>query len=158
MNTALLVAHVIGSILFVGPVTLATSLYPTFVTASPRAITNTAQAGHTDTLPKKTEQVRIVLHRVTRVYGVIGMLVPALGFVLAARMGILADAWVIASMILTALAAILLAFVVYPLQRRTFDGPITARDQLQLRLASGGFALLWAIVVTLMIMRPGASG
>lgn len=167
MNTTLLVIHVIGSILFIGPVTLATSLYPRFAPLAPPAITPAASTPAASTPPASTPTANTqasgapavagLLHRVTRVYGVIGMAVPALGFALAARMGILGDPWVVASMILTALAAGLLACVIYPLQRSTMEGGTTPPQLLQLRVSAGTFALLWAIVVVLMIVRPGAS-
>lgn len=148
MNSTLLVLHVVGSIVLVGPITLATSLFPKYAAVGPQPPGNAVSP---------TNAIAVLLHRVTRVYGALGLLVPALGFALAARMEILNDAWIIASMILTAVAAALLALVITPLQRDSFDEALTAHRVFRLRLASGLFALLWAIVVALMILRPGAS-
>ncbi|WP_449276605.1 hypothetical protein [Leucobacter sp. GX24907] len=156
MNSILLIAHVIGSILLIGPVTLATSLFPRYAQHAP-VHQREAVAGESSARSESATPVGVLLHRVTRVYGAIGLLVPAIGFALAARMGILGDAWVIASMTLTAVAAGLLALLIYPLQRQSFEAGLSAADLLRLRLASGGFAVLWAVVVALMILRPGAS-
>jgi hypothetical protein len=142
MNTVLLCAHVLGAILLVGPVTVASSLFPRYVVAE-----GATNAG----LP-----VSHLLHRITRLYGVIGILVPLAGLTLASRLGILGDAWVIASMALTAVAALLLLAAIYPAQLAALQTPRS--DQLgTLRATTGAFALCWTIVVVLMVARPGSS-
>lgn len=139
MNTVLLCIHILGAILLVGPVTVASSLFPRFVT---------------------TEDVDLpvsrLLHRITRVYGIVAVLVPLAGLTLASRLGVLGDAWVIASMTLTAVAALLLIAAIYPGQRTALQEPDPDRLG-ALRAATGAFALCWAVVVVLMIVRPGSS-
>ncbi|MCR3721163.1 hypothetical protein LY15_003150 [Prauserella flava] len=112
-----------------------------------------------------------VLHRITRVYAAIGILVPVFGLVTGASLGVLGDAWLIASMILTATAAVILIAVILPAQRRTLtaldhagaprvNGPDNeAPDRISCRLAmhTGVFNVLWAVVVILMIYRPGST-
>jgi hypothetical protein len=142
MNTVLLCAHILGAILLVGPVTVASSLFPRFVVAE----------GRTDPdLP-----VSRLLHRITRLYGVIAILVPLAGLTLASRLGILGDAWVIASMSLTAVAALLLLVAIHPGQRAALQTPDGAQLG-TLRATTGVFALCWTIVVVLMVARPGSS-
>ncbi|TCO51225.1 hypothetical protein EV646_101208 [Kribbella antiqua] len=78
---------------------------------------------------------------------------------------VLTDYWLIASMVLTAAAAAVLAFVVLPAQGRVLaaaDGSPEVRDGVlpqakALSMTTGIFALLWAIVVVLMIVRPGST-
>jgi uncharacterized membrane protein len=108
-----------------------------------------------------------LLHRITRVYSVAGLTVPVLGVATAVAMGVMAQAWVIASILITMLAAGLLAFAVVPGQRYVItaltegDGSglparaaATAR---RLSMTTGLFSLLWVAVVVLMIMRPGST-
>ncbi|WP_233359073.1 hypothetical protein [Thermomonospora amylolytica] len=104
------------------------------------------------------------LHRTCRVYAVVGIAVPVFGFATGAELGVLTDAWLIASVVLTAIAAALLALAILPGQRRLLtpapDGTAAAdRRAAAARLAmlTGVFNLLWAIVVVLMIVRPGST-
>lgn len=141
MTAFLLSVHVIAAIVFIGPVTVATSLFPRYAREGDTAVVD-------------------ALHRISRVYAVLGVSVPAFGLATGAAMGVLGDAWLIASILLTAGAAGLLALVVLPGQGRVVaalhaDG--TAAASPRLATASGVFALTWAVVVVLMIVRPGST-
>lgn len=143
MGNLLLSVHVLGAILAIGPVAVAASMFPP---AARRA--ESAAAG--------------ILHRITRVYAVIGILVPVFGVATAVSMGILTQAWLLVSMALTALAAVVLITQVLPLQQKVLAGLKhgAADDSLPRRLAmtTGLFNLIWAVVVVMMIYRPGQGG
>jgi hypothetical protein len=144
MTAFLLSVHVLAAILTVGPVAVAASMFPPAVRAAGRPV-----------------MVR-VLHRVTRVYAAIGILVPVFGLATGAALGVLGDAWLVVSMILTAAAAAVLVGLVLPAQRRTLialDLGESVADRLSRRLAThtGAFNILWAVVVVLMICRPGST-
>lgn len=155
MNAFLLSVHVLAAILTIGPVAIAASMFPR---AARLALEHPED-------PRRTA-VAHVLHRITRVYAVIGALVPLFGIATAAGMGALGDTWLIVSMILTAVAAVVLIAVILPGQTRVVraldagdDADAAPPDHLARRLAmsTGAFNLLWAIVVVLMIVRPGSS-
>ena len=98
-----------------------------------------------------------LLHRICRVYAVVGVVVPVFGFATASRMGVLGDAWLIASIALTALAAVVLAALVLPAQTTLVEGGGTVRHTARLAMFTGLFNLLWATVTILMIVRPGST-
>ena len=66
------------------------------------------------------------LHRICRVYTLLGVLVPVFGFATAASLGVLGDAWLIISVVLTGVAAVVLAVVVLPGQRDAIEAIETA--------------------------------
>ena len=140
MTAFLLSIHVIAAIVFIGPVTVATSLFPRY-----------AREGNAPVVE--------VLHRISRVYAVLGVSVPVFGIATGAQLGVLGDPWLVVSLALTAGAAALLALVVLPGQARVVAGlraePV--RPAPRLAAASGVFALTWAVVVVLMIVRPGST-
>lgn len=154
MDKLLLSLHVLAAIVFVGPVTVAVSLFPRFAREA-------AEQG------RRTSALAL-LHRISRAYAVLGLSVPVLGIALAARLGVLGDAWIVASLVLTLAAALVLALVVLPGQDRLLT-TITGAEQrgvtvaertataARLGMASGVFSLLWAVVVVLMVVRPGST-
>ncbi|MBE1878329.1 hypothetical protein [Myceligenerans pegani] len=153
MSAFLLSVHVLAAILTIGPVAVAASMFPRFA----------RQALVAPDDPRRTAVVRI-LHRITRVYSVIAVLVPVFGLATGASIGVLGDAWLIVSMVLTAAAAVVLVAAVLPGQRGVVRaladdagaaGP--ARTVRRLGMQVGVFNLLWAIVVVLMIYRPGST-
>ena len=156
MNAFLLSVHVLAAILAVGPVAVAASMFP------PSA--RIALAGPDD--PRKVAVVR-VQHRITRVYAVIGVLVPVFGLATAASIGVLGDTWLIVSMVLTAAAAAVLIALILPDQKRVVhalesDGehpgdPLPGRIVSRLGMLTGMFNLLWVAVTVLMIYRPGST-
>ncbi|MEU1017592.1 hypothetical protein [Streptomyces sp. NPDC005898] len=169
MTKLLLSVHVLVAILAVGSITVAASMFPR---QALRAIGG-----------EEGPRVAALLHRVCRGYAVAGIAVPVFGIATGARLGVLGDAWLIASLALTALAAGLLALAVLPGQRRLLalaqgdapaqggagaapsgprygagsggEGP--AKAAARLAMLTGVFNLLWAIVVVLMIVRPGST-
>ncbi|WP_237546707.1 hypothetical protein [Streptomyces sp. SID161] len=98
-----------------------------------------------------------LLHRICRVYAVVGVVVPVFGFATASQMGVLGSAWLIVSIALTALAALVLAAVVLPAQSALVEGGGTAAVTVRLGMSTGLFNLLWAAVTVLMIVRPGST-
>ncbi len=144
MTKLLLSLHVIAAIVAVGPVTVAASMFPAAV-----------RHGRTDQLP--------LLHRICRVYAGVGMAVPVFGFATASSLGVLGDAWLIASIVLTACAAAVLVFLVLPSQELLGGAPdgggtaVVTRTATRLGMQTGVFNLLWVAVVVLMIVRPGST-
>jgi hypothetical protein len=157
MTKALLALHVIAAILAVGPVSVAASMFP-------------ATARRAASEPTRRTHLTL-LHRICTVYAVIGVTVPVFGFATAASLHVLGSPWLVASMALTAAAALVLAAVILPAQQRLLTDraadadPDTAVTVMTLdralcgRLATytGTFNLLWATVTVLMILRPGSS-
>ncbi|MFI6035653.1 hypothetical protein ACIBBD_16055 [Streptomyces sp. NPDC051315] len=146
MTKFLLAVHVLAAIVAIGPVTVAASMFPP---AARRAL-----AAPDDT--RATETVRL-LHRICRVYAAVGIAVPVFGFFTASAMGVMGDAWLIASTVLTVLAAIVLVVLVLPRQETFVEGTGTAGATVRLAMFTGVFNLLWAVVTVLMIVRPGST-
>jgi uncharacterized membrane protein len=111
VNKFLLAVHVLAAIVAVGPVTVAASMFP------PSARKALAEPGDTQAL----STVR-VLHRICRLYATVGVAVPVFGFATAKNMGVLGDTWLIVSIALTALAAVVLAALVLPRQTALVEG------------------------------------
>ncbi|WP_406488827.1 protease [Streptomyces phaeochromogenes] len=110
MTKFFLVLHVLAAIVAVGPVTVAASMFP------PGARRALADPGD----QRAAETLRL-LHRICRVYAGLGIAVPVLGFATAMSMGVLGDAWLIASMALTGIAAAVLLALVLPRQEELLD-------------------------------------
>ncbi|GAA0930365.1 DUF2269 family protein [Pseudonocardia zijingensis] len=150
MNAVLLSLHVLAAIVAVGPICVAASLFPA---EARRALEGrSADAG-----PRLA-----VLARISRVYAAVGIAVPVLGMMTAASMDVLSQTWVIVSMGLTFVAALVLALVVLPQQQSLLAGIAagsdTARREIgRLAMVTGVFNLLWAAVTVLMIVRPGST-
>ncbi|MEU1703883.1 hypothetical protein ABZ478_00555 [Streptomyces sp. NPDC005706] len=146
MTKFLLAVHVIAAIVAIGPVTVAASMFPP---AARRALT----APDDD---RPTETLRL-LHRICRVYAVVGVVVPVFGFATASEMHVLGSAWLIVSIALTALAALVLGALVLPAQTALVEGVGSRRNTARLAMYTGLFNLLWAAVTVLMIVRPGST-
>ncbi|APU38789.1 MULTISPECIES: membrane protein [unclassified Streptomyces] len=144
MTKLLLSVHVLAAILAIGPIAVAASMFPR----------------HTRTPAEEDagEGLRTarVLHRICRAYTAVGIAVPVFGVATGARLGVLTDAWLLVSIVLTAAAAALLVMAILPGQQRLLDGPDTS-GAARLAMATGVFNLLWAVVVVLMIVRPGST-
>ncbi|MFC9063180.1 hypothetical protein ACFTXB_34920 [Streptomyces sp. NPDC057074] len=162
MTKILLSLHVLAAILAVGPVTVAASMYPAAVRKVPVALPSGAGAGAGEAAgPGDVSTVRL-LHRICRVYAGLGIAVPVLGLATAAAMGVLGDAWLIASITLTAAAAGLLIAFVLPRQEELLEEladrrPVEHARTARLAMFTGLFNLLWATVTVLMIVRPGST-
>ncbi|MEV4709354.1 DUF2269 family protein [Actinoplanes sp. NPDC049316] len=181
MTKLLLSLHVLAAIVAIGPVTVAASMFPAAVRRS------------------AAPAVPALLHRICRVYAGLGLLVPVFGLATASSLGVLTDAWLIISMILTAVAGIVLAFAILPGQAAALTAQaenaaapddkaappddkaappddkaaprgraaaltkprdkvgISGKATARLGMVTGVFNLLWAIVVVLMIVRPGST-
>jgi hypothetical protein len=151
VTKVLLSIHVLAAILAIGPVAVAASMFPAALRRADHA------------------QMR-TLNRICRVYAVLGLAVPVFGLATASSLGVLTDPWLIISIALTAVAAALLAFAVLPAQATALaaappdPGPPASAPPAsgppapaRLGMLAGIFNLLWAIVVVLMIVRPGST-
>ncbi|MGQ4443445.1 hypothetical protein ACN6LI_001033 [Streptomyces violaceoruber] len=161
MTKILLSLHVLAAIVAVGPVTVAASMFPAAARRVPVAATVGGAEGAAAGDAGGVGTVRL-LHRICRVYAGLGIAVPVLGFATAAAMGVLSDAWLVASITLTAVAAGLLAAFVLPRQEELLeelaDGrPVERARTARLAMFTGVFNLLWATVNVLMIVRPGST-
>jgi hypothetical protein len=168
MTKALLALHVIAAIIAIGPVTVAASMFPAFA--------RKAAAGAAGTDRERAEAQLAVLYRICVGYAVVAVAVPVFGFATAASLHVLGSPWLVASMALTAVAALVLGAVILPAQdgiRRDLETPTAglaapaapaapapvldrARTS-RLAMATGTFNLLWATVTVLMILRPGST-
>lgn len=163
MTRAALTLHLIAVVLTVGPITVAASLFPATLRSARRsAVVGAGAPGGGDGAPDASPgPVAALLHRICRVYGVLGLAVPAFGIVTAVRLGVLTEAWVLTSTALTVAAGLLLALVIVPGQRQALAGPAgtPAGDATASRLAgaTGAFSLLWVAVLALMVYRPGST-
>ncbi|MGV9690455.1 hypothetical protein ACWDUX_15225 [Streptomyces sp. NPDC003444] len=154
MTELLLSLHVLAALVAVGPVTVAASMFPATLR---RALRDPGDGVARTTLR--------TLHRICRVYAGVGLAVPLFGFATAGSLGVLGDAWLIASVLLTAAAAGVLALLVLPAQDRALAGtagpPEPSAPVLpapgRLAAHTGVFNLLWATVTVLMIVRPGST-
>jgi hypothetical protein len=151
--TALVLSvHVVAAIVLIGPVTVATSAFP--------PVARAAVSG-----PGSDTSLLWWLHRTSRVYAVLGLVVPVFGVATALRMGVLGQAWLLVAIALTAVAVAVLFAAVLPTQRRLLDlvDPAAAGRDTVARLVArasataGVFALLWVVVTILMIVRPGST-
>jgi uncharacterized membrane protein len=192
----LLSIHVLAAIITIGPVTVAASMFPA---ATRRALAEPAD--------QRGVAVLRNLHRICRVYAALGVVVPVFGLATAGSLGVLTDPWLIISIVLTAAAAAVLAFLVLPGQAAILDGEsasasasthsgsaerqsqtattpthpgptasgqavgsaavrlagspdgamVANRAAARLGMVTGIFNLLWAVVVVLMIVRPGST-
>jgi hypothetical protein len=135
MSAILLSVHVIVAILAVGPIAVAASMFPRYVR------------------DEEARPVANVLYRICETYAVVGVAVPLLGIATAVAMGSLTEVWVLVSICLTAVAAVILVAAILPAQRAVLGGASAGR----LAMATGIFNLLWVAVTILMIVRPGST-
>ena len=136
VTKVLLSLHVLAAIVAIGPVTVAASMFPA-------------------ALRRGDHDAMRLLHRVCRVYALLGLAVPVLGLATAGTLGVLGDAWLIVSIALTAVAAAVLGLAVLPAQAGALGGGPSGPARLG--MLAGLFNLLWAVVVVLMIVRPGST-
>lgn len=135
MTKVLLIIHILAAVLAVGPVAVAASMFP----AAAR---------------KGSDSVS-VLYRICRVYTYIAIAVPFFGLATAGSMHVFGSAWVQVSIGLTAVAALVLALVVLPGQRKVLAGQ--GGPAMMLAMSTGAFNLLWVAVTILMVVRPGST-
>ncbi|GGZ27730.1 membrane protein [Streptomyces inusitatus] len=163
----LLSIHVLAAILTIGPITVAASIFPRYARAA-GAGGEIADDG--EERGERAASIAGLLHRICRGYAIAGLAVPVFGVATGARMGILTDAWLLVSTVLTAIAAGVLVLMLLPLQATLLEltapgaGVGAGADEKRVRPAAarlsgltGIFNLLWTVVVVLMIFRPGAT-
>ncbi|MGW7351667.1 hypothetical protein [Streptomyces sp. NPDC054784] len=182
MTKFLLAVHVLAAILAIGPVAVAASMFPAAVRRA--AATSTPEGGPGDGPDPSAVAVVHVLHRVCRVYAGVGVVVPVFGLATASSLGVLGDAWLVTSIVLTACAAGVLVVLVLPGQEDALAGltgdtgtgtgvgagtgtggeaavrtepAAVARTASRLGMYTGVFNLLWSVVTVLMIVRPGST-
>ncbi|GGJ86394.1 hypothetical conserved integral membrane protein [Streptomyces camponoticapitis] len=150
MTKLLLSIHVLASILVVGPIAVAASLFPRYVRL----------AGEDG----RSAGAAALLHRICGGYAIVGVAVPVFGLATGAQLGVLTDIWLITSIVLTSIAAAILALAILPGQEKMIEtsgagAPAGETSRAAARLAglTGVFNLLWAVVVVLMIVRPGST-
>ncbi|MET4924792.1 hypothetical protein P3L51_20955 [Streptomyces sp. PSRA5] len=162
MTKLLLSIHVLASILVVGPIAVAASLFPRYA----------RKAAEED---GRSAAVAALLHRICGGYAIVGVAVPVFGIATGKQLGVLTDAWLLTSIGLTAIAAAILALAILPGQESMIEasasasasgagagaeagaGADMARTAARLGGLTGVFNLLWAVVVVLMIVRPGST-
>ncbi|MFI5707604.1 DUF2269 family protein [Kribbella sp. NPDC051620] len=152
MNKFLLSVHVLAAIIFIGPVTVAASMFPPIARRELAA-------------DQPQTAVLGVLHRISTVYAIGGIAVPVFGIAVGAGLGVLGEVWLVISMVLTAVAAGVLVVAVLPVQAEVIAA--AGQDQetraallpraRKLSMTTGIFGLLWATVTVLMIVRPGST-
>jgi hypothetical protein len=145
-----LILHVLAAVIAIGPVAVAASMFPREL--------RRAQAAPDDAEALATLRT---LNRICRVYAVAGLAVPAFGFMTASALGVLGDAWLVASIALTAVAAAVLAVLVLPAQHGALAAAGTPGFRLvapaRIAMLTGVFNVLWAAVTIVMIVRPGST-
>ncbi|EPH42043.1 hypothetical protein ABT390_35155 [Streptomyces aurantiacus] len=170
MTKLFLILHVLAAIMAVGPVAVAASMFP--------PVLRGALAGPGEAAPVTTLRT---LHRICRVYAGVGIAVVIFGFATASSMGVLDSAWLITSIALTFIAAVILIVLVLPRQESALEAVaavgaagggtggteeataaqgavrLDARTSVQLAMFTGIFNVLWATVTILMIVRPGST-
>jgi uncharacterized membrane protein len=147
-RTVLLVAHVLGVAMFVGPTTVASSIFPRHALA---ALTNASELG-----------TARAMHRISSGYGLVSLIVPAFGGALAGRSNLWGATWVQSAVGLYALAMVLLLAIIVPRQSRLLErlaegaSPDEAvrADVVALRMLTGIFSTLWIVVLVLMVAKP----
>nr|WP_238356885.1 hypothetical protein [Kribbella italica] len=142
----LLSIHVIAAILAIGPVAVAASRFPA---ATRRLLAD-------DGAEREVAELR-TLHKICRIYAVVGIVVPAFGLATAQSLDVLGDPWLIISIALTAIAAAVLVLLVLPGQERVLTTTPDEKTPARLAMHAGLFNLLWATVTVLMITRPGST-
>ncbi|MFC5906504.1 hypothetical protein [Streptacidiphilus monticola] len=161
MTKLFLVLHILAVIVAIGPVAVAASMFP------PVARRRLAEPG-----PGAAEagaQLRL-LHRICQVYALAAVAVPVLGMGVAGMMKVTGDTWVVVSIVLTIIAAVVLGALVLPRQGALLAesdpapaeggagaGVGVVKRTKQLAMYTGIFNLLWAAVTIIMIVRPGSS-
>jgi hypothetical protein len=117
MSAILLSVHVILAVLAVGPIALAATVFPRYA--------GTPGAGR--------------CYRICVTYAAVGVAVPLLGIATAVAMAALTRVWVLVSIALTLVAAVVLIVAILPAQR----GALAGGDVGRLAMTTGVFNLLW---------------
>lgn len=153
MTHVLVALHILSAILFLGPVTVATSTFHSKALA--------AQGGD-----ESARGAASLLHRISTSYGMLSLLVPMLGVaVMLTDSRFLKEGQFHAAIALSVVAWAVLFFLILPRQKKMIaalglqaadEDPATIADwnkaKGQLSMFAGIFALLWVIIAVLMFM------
>lgn len=144
-RTLLLLAHVLTAVLFLGPFTVAASMFPG---QAERAAADPSAVG-----------TACAFHRISRAYGTSSLAVPALGLALAGTGSWWSERWLHAALATTALGFGLLFAAILPLQGRVV-GHLSSKEAVtpdlirRLHGITGLHALLWVATLWLMVAKP----
>lgn len=145
MNDVYLFLHVASAILFIGAVTFATSLFPRYATAEDAA----------EYVGRGGQPAAAAMHRITQLYGLLAVICPAVGLIMAVRYDALGETWIWLSLLLTVAAWLLLLLKIIPQQEKMLNEPAAAkRVKGQASAFAGVFNLLWFVVLVLMYVKP----
>ena len=165
MENVLLSVHVLAGIVLVGGSAVAASLFPRYAPVTSPAVTVPAEAGKTEAghietgrteAAERNRAVAVAMHRISRGYGIAGIVVPVVGIALALVQGRMSEMWINLAMVLTVAAGVVLAWQIVPGQRAALAEPDDGRRLRRLAMLAGVYNVLWAVVVVLMTVRPGA--
>lgn len=134
MEKVYLFAHILLAILTFGPLAVATSMFPRL-----------AKDG--------VDKAASTMARITRLYGFIAFGVPLIGFMIPMLGTDGLKMWHIESLVMTAIALVILLFWVVPLQQKALVTPANERKSQigKLHMSSGVFNLVWLIVLVRMV-------
>jgi hypothetical protein len=155
VESVLLSVHVLAGIVFVGGSAVAASLFPRYAPVTGHPGTGHPETGHPEA-GERNRAVAVAMHRISRGYGIAGIAVPVVGIALALVQGRMSEMWINVAMVLTVAAGVVLAWQIVPGQRAAIAEPDDGRRLRRLAMLAGVYNLLWAVVVVLMIVRPGA--
>lgn len=149
MEYVLLVLHIATAIVFIGGVTVSASIFPRYAMAE-AAAPYEATGGHPGAL---------AMHRITKGYGRLAVITPAIGFILALILGRLDELWILISIGLVVLGGVVLVVKIIPMQQEMLREPPTDP---QVRKRAVGYAgllnAIWLTILVLMITKPGGTG
>ncbi|GGG77723.1 DUF2269 domain-containing protein [Corynebacterium pelargi] len=155
MSSLLVILHVLAAVLFLGPVTVAVSMF------GPRALAASRGDEHAKGSVK-------TLHRITSVYGILSLFVPMIGIALMFTGDYWSEGRFHASILLSLIAWAVLFFLILPRQTNMAGalGALPADEQAektysvnnwqkaksQVAMYGGIFSALWVIVFILMML------
>lgn len=151
MIGVLVAAHVVAALLTIGPITVASSLFP-----------RVTRALIADPLDPRAGAAAVLLNRICRIYAVVSIAVPVLGTSVAVLSGKFGQAWLSTSVALTLAAALVLVLGILPAQKYVLaqaglqHPSDLASYPTRAAILSGVFNLLWVAVAVLMVLQPGA--
>jgi len=149
MTYVLLVIHVATAIVFIGGVTVSASVFPRYATAEAAAPYQDG-GGHPGAL---------AMHRITKGYGRLAIITPAVGLVLAVMLGRLDDVYILISIALVIVGGWVVVAKIIPTQERMIQDPPTDPDARKKAMFYPGFLnVIWLTVLVLMITKPGGAG
>lgn len=153
MGSVLLSIHILASILFVGGSAVAASLFPRYVPVSVAAGGPVDGSG-AEHAGDRSRATAVALHRVTKGYGALAVIVPAVGIVLGLVQGRMGELWIILSMVLALAAGLLLALLICPRQRAALGAPDDSSRLRGLSMITGIYNVLWTVILVLMVVQP----